>query len=124
GLAHAKANLKYGRRLAAEHLLEIEHGLAIGYAPDRQQFVMAAALGVGDAALAQDEAADVGVVLSRTGFRLAGRHLRGVAHRTVSSGSQTDWGFAPRSLVPSAHPRTLRHRRERRILLQAAGWQR
>jgi hypothetical protein len=77
GFAHAAADFEDAVRAAAEHGIEVERRRLVGKAPARHALFAKAPLRVGDAALAQDEAADVvGAVLFRgahsAGFREVG----------------------------------------------------
>src|SRR5256885_10806412 len=68
GLAHAETDFEDPRRRAAEHAVQVERDRREGYAVDGQQLGVGAALGSGNAALAQDEASDLAPVFLQEMF--------------------------------------------------------
>src|SRR5690606_19863561 len=84
--AIAEADFQYQRRAAPEHRVEVAPGAPVVKPETRPQFIERALLGLGEAALAQDEAADRAAA-GFDGIGL-GRSLAGVHPTSPSSGEE------------------------------------
>src|SRR2546426_3739063 len=103
GFAHAETDFEDPGRRAAEEVVQIERYRREGYAVDGQQLGVGAALGFGNAPLAQDETSNLAPVVLQEMFSYA-------RPSAISGQKPASWGWRSRAFSACVRRERLRVR--------------